>query len=135
MHFMFNCDFKFDLEHHIFSMKATVATFLSFVVSSKQFSTFLFIQAQGFSVRYPILNKFVFQGLASAVLPNLDNHECLNACMRDTQLGNKFVATSAKCEDNNRKRSVDSDREEEEKTHCATYQHIKHYLDEVSNFS
>ena len=52
--------------------------------------------------------------------------------MRGTSLGNKFEATAEKCEDNDRKKSVESEREEEEKTHCATYQHIKHYLDEVS---
>ena len=64
-------------------------------------------------------------------MPNLDNHECLNACMRDTPLGNKFEATDAKCEDDEREKSLQSQREEEEKTHCATYQHIKHFLDEV----
>ena len=51
--------------------------------------------------------------------------------MRDTPLGNKFEATDAKCEDDERTKSLQSEREEEEKTHCATYQHIKHYLDEV----
>ena len=49
--------------------------------------------------------------------------------MRDTPLGNKFEATDAKCEDDERTKSLQSEREEEEKTHCATYQHIKHYLD------
>ena len=128
---MFNCDFNLDLEHHKFIMKATVATFLTFVVSLK---LFLLMFSFSFKSHCVLSNckQICFQGLASAVLPNLDNHECLNACMRDTQLGSKFVATSAKCEDNNRKRSVDSDREDEEKTHCATYRHIKHYLDEVS---
>ena len=51
--------------------------------------------------------------------------------MIDTPLGNKFEATDAKCEDDEREKSLQSEREEEEKTHCATYQHIKHYLDEV----
>ena len=51
--------------------------------------------------------------------------------MTGTPLGNKFEATAEKCEDNDRKKSVESEREEEEKTNCATYKHIKHYLDEV----
>merc|ERR1712126_110663 len=96
-------EFSSGLEHHNYIiMRATIATFFTII------------------------------GLASAVLPNLDNHECLNACMRDTPLGNKFEATDAKCEDDERAKSVQSEREEEEKTHCATYQHIKHYLDELN---
>ena len=55
--------------------------------------------------------------------------------MRDTPLGKKFIDTANKCEDDDRRRSIDSDQETEEETHCATFQHIKHYLDEVSKFS
>merc|ERR1711936_45206 len=99
---MFIRFFHLDLEHRNSKMRVTIAIFLAII------------------------------GLASAVLPNLDNHECLNSCMRDTPLGNKFVATAMKCEDDDRRRSIDSDQETEEKTHCATYQHIKHYLDELN---
>ena len=66
------------------------------------------------------------------MLPNLDNHECLAACMVDTPLGNKFKESMMTCEDDDRKRSIDSDEEIEEETHCATYNHILHYIDEVT---
>ena len=66
------------------------------------------------------------------MLPNLDNHECLAACMKDTFLGDKLKASMTECADEDRKRSIDSDQEIEEKTHCATYQHIQHYLEEVN---
>jgi len=75
---------------------------------------------------------FAVLGLATAVLPNLDNHQCLADCMKDTLLGNKFKETMMKCDDEDRKRSIDSDQETEEKTHCATYQHILHYIDEMN---
>ena len=52
--------------------------------------------------------------------------------MKDTPLGNKLKGSLMTCEDEDRKRSIDEDEEIEEKTHCATYQHIQHYLDEVS---
>ena len=66
------------------------------------------------------------------MLPNLDNHECLITCMKDTPMGNKLEDTARKCDDDDRKRSIRSDQETEEQTHCATFQHIKHYLDEVN---
>ena len=52
--------------------------------------------------------------------------------MKDTFLGNKLKASLMACDDEDRKRSIDSDEEMEEQTHCATYQHILRYLDEAS---
>ena len=65
-------------------------------------------------------------------MPNLDNRECLISCMTGTHMGLKLEKASKLCKDDDRRRSIGSDLEIEKQTHCATYQHVLHYLDEVN---
>ena len=87
------------------------------------------ILQQDFISTYVFLQK----GLANAVLPSLDNHACLIMCMKDTPLGIRFEDATRNCKKNECNRSIESDKNIEEKTHCATYWHIQHYIHEVSN--
>ena len=46
-------------------------------------------------------------------------------------MGNKLKTTALTCDDDDRRRSIDSDQEIEEQTHCATFDHTQHYMNEV----
>ena len=56
-------------------------------------------------------------------------------CMKDTPMGMRFENATRNCKKNGCNRSIESDKNIEERTHCATYRHIQHYIYEVSNES
>ena len=48
-------------------------------------------------------------------------------------MGIRFEDATKNCKKNECNRSIESDQDVEEKTHCATYRHIQRYIYEVSN--